>query len=117
MTIYEWQKIGRGTPASIGKVEGTATLLYDSSEAPSFPKGNILVARRTSQDYVLAIFAASGIVTERGGVTSHAATISREINLPCIVGCSGIMDDLKTGDYLKIDCNTGEVYRRVEIEN
>ena len=75
--------------------------------------GEILVADMTDPDWVPGLRIASGVVTNRGGRTCHAAIVSRELGVPCIVGTKDATEKLKTGDIYTIDCSkgsTGSVY-------
>lgn len=66
-------------------------------------KGNILIARSTGPELIGACKKASAIITEEGGMTSHAALIAREFNIPCIVGVRGALSKYKDGDYIRVD--------------
>ena len=72
-------------------------------------KGDILVAVTTHPDYVPAMQKAAAIVTEEGGILSHAAIVSREIRIPCIVGTKQVTKVLKDGDLIEVDANKGIV--------
>ena len=69
--------------------------------------GEILIADMTDPDWVPAIRIASAVVTNRGGRTCHAAIVSRELGVPCIVGTKDATERLKTGETYTIDCSTG----------
>jgi pyruvate,water dikinase len=69
--------------------------------------GEILVADMTDPDWVPAIRIASAVVTNRGGRTCHAAIVSRELGVPCIVGSKDATERLKTGETYTIDCSRG----------
>ena len=69
--------------------------------------GEILVAPMTSPDYIVAMRKASAIVTDVGGLMSHAAIISRELGIPCIVGTKIATQVLKDGDLVEVDANKG----------
>ena len=117
--IKKWQKallggktetsILRGTPASSGKVNGKVRVLFSSKEIHKIKEGEILVATNTTPEYVPAMKKAIAILTEKGGMTSHAAIVSRELKVPCIVGISNITEILKTGDLAEVDANNGVV--------
>jgi len=63
----------------------------------------------TSPDFIIAIKKCSAIVTNLGGITSHAAIISREFGIPCIVGAKNATEILKTGDLVEVDADNGIV--------
>ncbi|MFH1895281.1 MAG: PEP-utilizing enzyme [archaeon] len=101
------EKMFFGMSASPGMITGKARVLSDSSEISKIEKGDILVAPATSVDFVPAMKKASAIITEFGGITSHAAIVSRELGIPCIVGVKNIAKILKDGDKIKVDAFKG----------
>lgn len=74
-----------------------------------FPKGSVLVAGMTAPEYVTAMRRAAAIVTDAGGVISHAAVVSRELEVPCIVGTRYATSVLKNGDTVEVDSGKGTV--------
>ncbi len=72
-------------------------------------KGNILVAETTSPELMPACRKANAIITNQGGLLSHAAIVSRELNIPCIVGVGDATKVLKDGDIVEVDANNGLV--------
>ena len=72
-------------------------------------KGDILVAPTTGPEMMTAIQKASAIVTDEGGLMSHAAIVSRELKIPCIVGTKYATKILKDGDIIEVDANNGVV--------
>ncbi len=99
-----------GTPASVGpKIEGVCRILYSASEVNKIKKGNILVTGNTTPDYLPAMRKAAAILTEKGGLTSHAAIISRELNVPCIVGIPDLLNAIKDRDKVGVDASRGIV--------
>lgn len=115
--------IGKGIPASPGAATGT--IVFSATEAQTFASREepcILVRRETSPEDIRGMHAAAAVLTERGGVTSHAAVIGRGMGLPCVVGASDIRFNLRKkqltvrdgrvfreGDVITIDGSTGEV--------
>lgn len=67
--------------------------------------------RKTTPDFVQAAYKAAALVTDIGGITSHAAIISREIGLPCIVGTKNATRIFKDGDFVEVDANKGTVLK------
>jgi len=102
-------QIVKGNCASKGKVEGKVRVLLSASENDKLENGEILVTFMTSPDFMGAIRRCRAIVTNLGGVTSHAAIISRELGIPCIVGTKNATEVLKTGDMVEVDADKGEV--------
>lgn len=105
---YNENKIFAQT-ASLGCAIGKAFVVNNSIEAKEIKEGDILVAPYTAVEYLLAMKKASGIITETSGITSHAAIISRELKIPCLVGLEDATKNIKTGDDLYLDANEGYV--------
>ncbi|MFC1621835.1 PEP-utilizing enzyme [Patescibacteria group bacterium] len=103
------RKVVKGNPACRGKVTGTVKVVKKLSELEKVTKGDILVARMTTPDYMIAINRAAAIVTDEGGITCHAAIVSREYNLPCIVGTRNATHILGDGDLVEVDADEGIV--------
>ena len=72
-------------------------------------KGDIIVATMTTPDYISAMEKASGFITDEGGITCHAAIISREFNVPCIVGTVNATEKLRDGQIVEMDAYSGIV--------
>jgi len=98
-----------GLPASPGKTYGRVHLIFYDRQFESFKKDEILVALQTMVDYVPIMKKAKAILTEFGGLTSHAAIVSRELKKPCIVGIKNLTSSLKDGNLVKVDANKGIV--------
>ncbi|MBI4427164.1 MAG: hypothetical protein HY569_01625 [Candidatus Magasanikbacteria bacterium] len=90
-------------------VRGRARILLDPSRADEFKTGEILVAPMTSPEYIFAMRKAAAIVTDAGGLTCHAAIVSRELGIPCIVGTKIATKALEDGDLVEVDANHGTV--------
>jgi phosphohistidine swiveling domain-containing protein len=98
-----------GNIANKGKVRGIARVTMNSSEAKHLTKGEILVTSMTSPDFISAIKKAAAIVTNEGGILCHAAIVSREFGIPCIVGTGIATKSIKNGDLIEVDANHGFV--------
>ena len=98
-----------GSVASQGKVRGSVIIVKGVKDLPKVTKGAILVAVTTHPDYVSAMRIASAIVTDEGGITSHAAIVSREFGIPCIVGTKHATTLLKNGDFIEVDAIVGKI--------
>ena len=72
-----------------------------------FPKGGILVAPMTTPEYIFAMKKSIAVITDTGGLMSHAAVVSRELGIPCIVGTKIATKVLKDGDMVEVDANRG----------
>ena len=100
----------RGTTASKGStVQGLVRIIFSPRDFFRFQKGDILIAPETTPDFVPLMKIAKAIITEVGGVTSHAAIISRELGIPCITGTKIATQVLKDGDEVEVDANKGIV--------
>ena len=104
------EPILRGLPASHGLVSGVVRIILSPEELDKIKIGEILVTKMTDPDYVPAMRKAIGIVTDEGGSTSHAAIVSREMGIPCVVGTEKATQLLKDGDKITIDATKGLVY-------
>ncbi len=92
-----------GDKIGIGKVR----LIPNISKIGEFQKGEVLVTRMTDPDWVSIFPQTSAIITEEGGKTCHAAIVSRELGVPCIVGAKDATKKLKTGKTVTVDCTQG----------
>ncbi len=101
----------KGDAASPGMASGPVKILSSPKEIHRVVSGDVLVAEMTNPDYVPAMRKAVAIVTERGGRTSHAAIVSRELGIPAVVGAKDARKLLKDGVVVTVNGSTGEVYR------
>ena len=99
-----------GQPASPGVVTGIVNILKSAKEINKIKRGDILVTDMTTPDFVPAMKRAVAIVTNKGGQTSHAAIVSRELGVPCIVGTKTATTTLKQGRVITVDGAAGKVY-------
>lgn len=96
-----------GSAIGSDAASGKARVIRDVSQISQMQPGEILVADMTDPDWVPGLRIASGVVTNRGGRTCHAAIVSRELGVPCIVGTKDATETLKTGEDYTIDCSKG----------
>ncbi|MEK7141887.1 MAG: phosphoenolpyruvate synthase [Patescibacteria group bacterium] len=101
----------QGDPASPGMASGPVKILSSPKEIHKVMAGDVLVAEMTNPDYVPAMRKAVAILTERGGRTSHAAIVSRELGIPAVVGAKGAKKLVKDGMVITVNGSTGEVFR------
>lgn len=99
----------KGSVACLGKAQGIVHIVKSPKDLQNFKEGEILVASYTAPSYTQTMCKASAIITDIGGITSHAAIVSREFNIPCIVGTKNATKLLKNGDSVVVDATTGEV--------
>lgn len=104
------KRILRAIPASPGLVAGTARVILDVKDISQFMKGEILVTEMTSPDWAPAMRKAKAIITNSGGKTCHAAIVSRELGIPCVVGAGNATSLIKTGQLITVDATHGVVY-------
>ncbi|NGX56645.1 MAG: Phosphoenolpyruvate synthase [Candidatus Anoxychlamydiales bacterium] len=88
---------------------GKAQVIKSVKDIKKFKKGSILVTKTTSPDWVPIMKIASGIITDHGGRTSHAAIVSRELKVPAIVGCDHATSKIKNGLDITISCAEGTI--------
>jgi phosphohistidine swiveling domain-containing protein len=98
-----------GITASLGSVQGKVRLVKSLLDLDKVGYGDVLVAVMTRPDYLPGMRKAAAIVTNEGGITSHAAIISREFGIPCIIGTRFATELLNDGDLVAVDGNTGTV--------
>jgi phosphoenolpyruvate synthase/pyruvate phosphate dikinase len=99
----------RGMTASLGKAQGVVRILRSAKEVDKVKPGDVLVAVMTRPDYVPAMKRAAAIVTDEGGITSHAAIVSRELRIPCVIGTKIATQVLRDGDVVEVSANHGLV--------
>ncbi|KND47450.1 MAG: pyruvate, water dikinase [Parcubacteria bacterium C7867-004] len=108
-------KVGSGTTelkgqiANKGNVQGRAKVIMNLDEFGKMEQGDVLVTTMTTPDFVLLMQRSCAIVTDIGGMLSHAAIVSREMKKPCIIGTKFATQVFKDGDLLEVDANTGMV--------
>jgi len=123
---HKVEPLAKGLPASPGAASGH--VVFDADRAELLGRGGekvILVREETKPEDIHGFFASQGILTSRGGKTSHAAVVARGMGKPCVAGAEGIQVDVKLrqakigekvlheGDYITIDGGTGHVYQGI----
>lgn len=101
----------KGEPASPGTATGVVIIVKSPREINRVHKGHILVTSMTTPDFVPAMKKVNGIITDKGGQTSHAAIVSRELGVPCVVGTTNATKFFKEGDIVTLDGTTGKVWK------
>ncbi|MFA4954024.1 MAG: PEP-utilizing enzyme [Patescibacteria group bacterium] len=99
----------RGQVASVGKVKGLAKLVFTKSDLHKVDEGDILVSPMTRPDFLSAMILSAAFITDEGGITCHAAIVSREMKKPCIIGTKIATKVLKDGDEVEVDADNGIV--------
>lgn len=101
----------KGAAASTGMASGEVVIIHSPSEIDKIKEGNVLVTEMTTPDYVPAMKRAAAIVTDKGGRTCHAAIVSRELGIPCVVGTENATTVLKDIGVITVDGKSGNVYK------
>lgn len=101
----------KGAAASLGIAFGPVKLIHKPEEIDKVMQGDVLVTEQTTPDFVPAMRRAKAIVTDTGGRTCHAAIVSRELGIPCVVGAGTATHVLKTGQMITVDGAKGLVYK------
>lgn len=102
-------KTKKGICASTGKAIGRTRVCLTFEESNKLKDGEILITYGTDFDFMNAIIKSSAIITEEGGILSHASVISRELKKPCIIAFKGITRAVKNGELIEVDANEGTV--------
>jgi phosphohistidine swiveling domain-containing protein len=97
----------KGQPAAHGLVRGRVKICRTSNEINKIKTGDILVTAMTTPDFVPAMRRAAGIITDEGGITSHAAIVARELKKPCVIGTKVATQILHDGDMVELNANQG----------
>ncbi len=98
-----------GQTAQPGKARGAVKIIIRAKDMAKMKRGDVLVSIATDPDIVPAMKKAAAIVTEQGGITSHAAIVSRELGIPCVIGTKIATRVLKDGDVVEVDAEKGVV--------
>jgi pyruvate,water dikinase len=112
-----------GTAVGMKVGQGTANVIDSSTEMDKFKEGEVLVTNMTDPDWEPIMKRASGIVTNKGGRTCHAAIVSRELGIPCVIGTGNADEVIQGGQKITISCcegETGYVYEgllKFEVQN
>ncbi len=113
----EGEIILKGIPASPGIGTGRVKIILGPEDFSKFEEGDVLVAKMTNPDYEPLMAKASAIVTDEGGINSHAAIVARELGKPAVVGTKEATKKLKDGMLITVDGTHGVVYKgKIEIQ-
>ena len=100
-----------GLGASPGIASGKIKIIHDLEELKKIVQGDILVTTMTTPDMVVSMQKAAAIVTDEGGMTAHAAIVSREMGIPAVVGTQEATTKLKEGEIITVDGSSGKIYK------
>jgi len=109
--LMQEEVLVRGIGVSPGRGSGSVKILLDVKNISSFKPKDILVTEMTTPDWVPAMKIASAVVTNLGGKTCHAAIVSRELGVPCVVGTENATKVLKDGDVVTVDGQRGLIFK------
>jgi len=99
----------QGSAVFPGLVKGLVKIVFSLSDFKKVKKGDILISPMTQPNFIPILSKVKGIVTDEGGITSHAAIVARELRKPCIIGTKIATRVLKDGDLVEVDANKGVV--------
>ena len=100
-------KVIMGTSVNGGIVKGKAKIIKTTEDLSKIHTGDILIADMTSPDYVTVFNKVAAFVTDEGGLTCHAVIVSKEFNVPCVVGTQFATQILKDNTFIEVDANNG----------
>ena len=98
-----------GQVGNKGKATGRATVIMATDDFPKFIEGGVLITTMTTPDFVILMQKSKAIVTDIGGMLSHASIVSRELNKPCVIGTKFATQVFKDGDLVEVDAEMGIV--------
>jgi pyruvate,water dikinase len=101
----------KGLAASQGIASGKVKIVHEMEDLSKVKDGDVLVTEMTNPDMVVTMQRACAIVTDEGGLTAHAAIVSREMGIPCVVGTEEATTKLKEGEVITVDGFSGNVYK------
>ena len=108
MSAYKYDL--HGVAASSGQTTGTVKVILSDEDLAKISKGDIIVTQFTTPFFTIHLLDASAIITDVGGVTSHAATIARELGIPAVVGTKNATILLQNQMTVLVDGSEGVVY-------
>lgn len=117
LDVAEDKKLVKGLSGCPGIVSGVVKVVPSVEDVAKVKEGDILVTKMTNPDWVPIMKKATGIITNEGGTTCHAAIVSRELGIPCIVGSGDATEKLKDGLLVTMNAYQGDVYEgKVEVK-
>eukprot|EP00045_Choanoeca_perplexa_P010696 m.109999 g.109999 ORF g.109999 m.109999 type:complete len:808 (-) comp15361_c0_seq2:68-2491(-) len=106
--LAKMERLALGHSVGAKMAHGKARVIHDVTHIRDFQPGEILITEMTDPDWAPIMKEAAGIVTNRGGRTCHASIVSRELGVPCVVGCHTATEHIETGMEVTVDCSQGE---------
>jgi len=114
--VTEKKILLKGLPSSPGLGAGKAHVILSVENVSEFQNGEILVTEMTTPDWVPTMKKAKAIVTDAGGMTCHAAIVSRELGIPCITGTKNGTQTIQSGQEVTVDAKMGVVYQGIVLQ-
>ncbi|MDO8428797.1 MAG: PEP-utilizing enzyme [Candidatus Diapherotrites archaeon] len=108
-SVHKSNFLIRGLPACSGQITGTVRIVLSPKDFSKIKKGDILVTTMTTPEFIPVFKKIAGIVTDTGGILCHAAIVSRELKIPCIVGTGKATQILKDGQKIELNATKGTV--------
>ncbi|WP_280344267.1 PEP-utilizing enzyme [Nocardia abscessus] len=102
--------IATGAPASRGVVAGPVRLVHSVDDFDAVRPGDVIVCRTTDPSWTVLFGVAAAVVTETGGMLSHAAIVAREFGIPAVVAAKGAMAALANHQFIAVDGTNGHVH-------
>jgi pyruvate,water dikinase len=102
--------IATGAPASRGVVAGPVRLVHSVDDFETVRPGDVIVCRTTDPSWTALLGVAAAVVTETGGILSHAAIVAREFGIPAVVAAQGAMEALANHQIISVDGTNGHVH-------
>ena len=106
----EGEALVRGLGAAPGVDHGRVKIISELSRGNDLKEGDVLVTHMTAPDWVPLMRRSAAIITDSGGMTCHAAIVSRELGIPCVVGAADATSKLRDGELVTVDATHGAVY-------
>jgi len=106
-----------GQIANFGCVCGQVRIIQRMKDLSKVKSGDILVMHIIDSEFITIFQKIGAIITDIGGITSHAAVLSREFNIPCIVDTKNATQVLQNGDWIKVDANNGAIEILEQVKN
>jgi pyruvate, water dikinase len=107
---HEGEALVRGLGAAPGVAHGEVKIISELSRGNDLKEGDVLVTHMTAPDWVPLMRRSAAIITDAGGMTCHAAIVSRELGIPCVVGAAEATSKLRDGELVTVDATHGTVY-------
>lgn len=99
-----------GLAASKGIYEGRARIVKSTADFDKVKSGDVLVVHSSSPAWTVPMLKSGALISELGGIICHTAIVAREMGIPCVVGVTNVLEEIKDNDFVKVDGEKGEIY-------